>query len=216
MNPEQKIEERKKWNVPFLRAFNYLLDDLSVNKGTLCSMVGIDPGLISKYANGTKKVSVDTMNALARVSSKSENGMINVDFMLRKSDFMLVKNIPDEDFLYDGDPDREAKLKRQAAKAEQPATLQPDLSSYVNSLLAKCDETIASLKRELDSKDDIIKAKDDQIAIMQESIATKDDHIATLKSRITELRNIIDSKNIGMPDYIIPGVAEKPQKRARK
>lgn len=91
-----------------------------------------------------------------------------------------------------------------------------DQSNLVNAALAAKDETIASLKRELDAKDDIIKAKDDQIAMMQESIATKDDYIATLKSRITELRNIIDSKDIGMPDYITPGVAEKPSKRARK
>lgn len=91
-----------------------------------------------------------------------------------------------------------------------------DTASYINALIAKSDETIASLKRELDAKDDIIKAKDDQIAMMRESITTKDDYIATLKSRITELRNIIDSKDIGMPDYITPGVAEKPSKRARK
>ena len=27
MDSEQKIEERKRWNAPFLRAFNYLLEE---------------------------------------------------------------------------------------------------------------------------------------------------------------------------------------------
>lgn len=210
MDSEQKIEERQKWNAPFLRAFNYLLECYEVTKGELCKMMGIQPGLISNYAKGTKKVSIDTMNALARVSNNTPGGMLNVNYMLGKSKYMLLSNVPDEEILEEYNPDREVLEKRKAA----PRT--PDMSSYINALLAKSDETIASLKRELDAKDDIIKAKDDQIALMQESIATKDDYIATLKSRITELRNIIDSKDIGMPDYITPGVAEKPSKRARK
>jgi transcriptional regulator with XRE-family HTH domain len=210
MDSEQKIEERQKWNAPFLRAFNYLLECYEVTKGELCKMMGIQPGLISNYAKGTKKVSLDTMNALARVSNNTPGGMLNVNYMLGKSKYMLLSNVPDEEILEEYNPDREVLEKRKAA----PRT--PDMSSYINALLAKSDETIASLKRELDAKDDIIKAKDDQIALMQESISTKDDYIATLKSRITELRNIIDSKDIGMPDYITPGVAEKPSKRARK
>lgn len=210
MDSEQKIEERQKWNAPFLRAFNYLLECYEVTKGELCKMMGIQPGLISNYAKGTKKVSIDTMNALARVSNNTPGGMLNVNYMLGKSKYMLLSNVPDEEILEEYNPDREVLEKKKAA----PRT--PDMSSYINALLAKSDETIASLKRELSTKDDIIKAKDDQIAMMQESIATKDDYIATLKSRITELRNIIDSKDIGMPDYITPGVAEKPSKRARK
>ena len=215
MDSEQKIEDRKKWNAPFLRAFNYMLEEgclefeisqRRLTKGELCSMMGIQPGLISNYNNGTKKVSIDTMNALARVSK----GNLNVNYMLGKSKYMLLSNVPDEEILEEYNPDREVLENRKTA----PQT--PDMSSYINALLAKSDETIASLKRELDAKDDIIKAKDEQIALMQESIATKDDYIATLKSRITELRNIIDSKDIGMPDYITPGVAEKPSKRARK
>lgn len=210
MDSEQKIEERQKWNAPFLRAFNYLLECCEVTKGELCKMMGIQPGLISNYAKGTKKVSIDTMNALARVSNNTPGGMLNVNYMLGKSKYMLLSNVPDEEILEEYNPDREVLEKRKVA----PRT--PDMSSYINALLAKSDETISSMKRELDAKDDIIKAKDDQIAMMQESISTKDDYIATLKSRITELRNIIDSKDIWMPDYITPGVAEKPSKRASK
>ena len=210
MDSEQKIEERQKWNAPFLRAFNYLLECYEVTKGELCKMMGIQPGLISNYAKGTKKVSLDTMNALARVSNNTPGGMLNVNYMLGKSKYMLLSNVPDEEILEEYNPDREVLEKRKAA----PRT--PDMSSYINALLAKSDETISSLKRELDAKDEIIKVKDDQIAMMQESIATKDDYIATLKSRITELSNIIDSQSTGVPDFITPGVAKKPSIRSRK
>ena len=196
MDSEQKIEERKKWNAPFLRAFNYLLDEgYARNKGDLCSKIGIQPGLISNYTNGTKKVSPDTMNALARVSG----GKLNVKYMLGKSEYMLLENVPDEEFIEGNNPDREVMAKRKA----EP--LQPDFSSYINALLAKSDETIASLKRELVAKDEIIQTKEERIADL-ERLAEERLH------RIAELRRIIDANNI--MDYPFPvGTAEGHDKK---
>ena len=196
MDSEQKIEERKRWNAPFLRAFNYLLDEgYARNKGDLCSKIGIQPGLISNYTNGTKKVSPDTMNALARVSG----GKLNVKYMLGKSEYMLLENVPDEEFIEGNNPDREVMAKRKA----EP--LQPDFSSYINALLAKSDETIASLKRELAAKDEIIQTKEERIADL-ERLAEERLH------RIAELRRIIDANN--MMDYPFPvGTAEGHDKK---
>ena len=196
MDSEQKIEERKRWNAPFLRAFNYLLDEgYARNKGDLCSKIGIQPGLISNYTNGTKKVSPDTMNALARVSG----GKLNVTYMLGKSEYMLLENVPDEEFIEGNNPDREVMAKRKA----EP--LQPDFSSYINALLAKSDETIASLKRELAAKDEIIQTKEERIADL-ERLAEERLH------RISELRRIIDANNI--MDYPFPvGTAEGHEKK---
>ena len=196
MDSEQKIEERKKWNAPFLRAFNYLLDEgYARNKGDLCSKIGIQPGLISNYTNGTKKVSPDTMNALARVSG----GKLNVKYMLGKSEYMLLENVPDEEFIEGNNPDREVMAKRKA----EP--LQPDFSSYINALIAKSDETIASLKRELAAKDEIIQTKEERIADL-ERLAEERLH------RIAELRRIIDANNI--MDYPFPvGTAEGHDKK---
>lgn len=201
MDSKQKLEERKRWNAPFLRAFNYLLEEgylefgiskSRLTKGKLCLMMGIQPGLISNYTNGTKKVSIDTMNALARVSG----GKLNVNYMLGKSEYMLLENVPDDEILKLNNPDREVIEKRKA----EP--LQPDFSSYINALLAKSDETIASLKRELAAKDDIIQAKDDRIADLTK-LAEERMH------RIAELRRVIDAHNINMADYPFPmGVAE--------
>ena len=196
MDSEQKIEERKKWNAHFLRAFNYLLDEgYARNKGDLCSKIGIQPGLISNYTNGTKKVSPDTMNALARVSG----GKLNVTYMLGKSEYMLLENVPDEEFIEGNNPDREVMAKRKA----EP--LLPDFSSYINALLAKSDETIASLKRELAAKDEIIQTKEERIADL-ERLAEERLH------RIAELRRIIDANNI--MDYPFPvGTAEGHDKK---
>ena len=186
MDSEQKIEERKKWNAPFLRAFNYLLDEgYAKNKGDLCSKIGIQPGLISNYSNGTKKVSPDTMNALARVSK----GKLNVKYMLGKSEYMLLANVPDEEFIEGNNPDREVMAKRKAVP------LQPDLSSYINALLAKSDETIASVKRELAAKDEIIETKNQRINDL-EKLAEERLH------RIAELRRVIDANS--MMDYPFP------------
>lgn len=206
MDSEQKLEERKRWNAPFLRAFNYLLEEgymefgiskSRLTKGELCSMMGIQPGLISNYTNGTKKVSVDTMNALARVSG----GKLNVNYMLGKSEYMLLENVPDDEILKLNNPDREVMEKRKA----EP--LQPDFSSYINALLAKSDETIASLKRELAAKDEIIQAKDDRIADLTK-LAEERLH------RIAELRRVIDAHNINMADYPFQvGVAENGSNR---
>lgn len=195
MDSEQKIEERKKWNAPFLRAFNYLLDEgYARNKGDLCSKIGIQPGLISNYTNGTKKVSPDTMNALARVSG----GKLNVKYMLGKSEYMLLENVPDEEFIESNNPDREVMAKRKA----EP--LQPDFSSYINALLAKSDETIASLKRELAAKDEIIQTKNERIADL-ERLAEERLH------RIAELHRIIDANSMnGFPFPI--GSAEPESK----
>ncbi len=207
MDSEQKLEERKRWNAPFLRAFNYLLEEgylefgiskSRLTKGELCSMMGIQPGLISNYTNGTKKVSVDTMNALARVSG----GKLNVNYMLGKSEYMLLENVPDDEILKLNNPDREIMEKRKA----EP--LQPDFSSYINALLAKSDETIASLKRELAAKDEIIQAKDDRIADLTQ-LADERMH------RIAELRRIIDEHNISMTDYPFPIGAAEGSERSR-
>ena len=186
MDSEQKIEERKKWNAPFLRAFNYLLDEgYAKNKGDLCFKIGIQPGLISNYNNGTKKVSPDTMDALVRVSE----GKLNVKYMLGKSEYMLLENVPDEEFIEGNNPDREVMAKRKA----EP--LQPDFSSYINALLAKSDETIASLKRELAAKDEIIETKNQRINDL-EKLAEERLH------RIAELRRVIDANS--MMDYPFP------------
>ena len=107
------------------------------------------------------------------------------------------KNIFSKEWLLKGEGDMLVDKKEEPA---QPSSV--DFSSYINALLAKSDETIASLKREIAAKDDIIQAKNERIADL-EKLAEERLH------RIAELRRVIDAHNLSMSDYPFPmGVAE--------
>ena len=210
MDSKQKIEERKRWNEPFLRAFNYLLEEnYASTKGELCKMVGIEPGLISRYNNGTKKVSVDTMNALARVSE----GRLNVNYMLGKSDYMLIANVPDDEILNANNPDREVIEERKKMENNNSSTLDP--SSVINSLIANHTQQINRYEDDLKKKEiemtERLAEKDARIAELKDTIATKEEIIKARDARILELERRIAQSNaddLSKYPYTI-GVAEE-------
>ena len=91
----------------------------------------------------------------------------------------------------------------------EPTARIPDMSSVFNSALAKADETIESLKRELGTKDELIQSLRDQLA-------SKDQIIAEQKARLIDYRHIIDSRD-GIEKYPFPiGAAEPNQQSKRK
>ena len=187
MDSEQKIEERKRWNEPFLRAFNYLLDEsYASTKGELCKMIGIEPGLISRYNNGTKKVSIDTMNALARVSE----GRLNVNYMLGKSDYMLIANVPDDEILNSNNPDREVIEKRKQERQGQKAS-SIDESSQMNASIAAYVQLTNRLSDDLKKKEiemeERLAEKDVRIAELKDTIAAKEKIIKAREAQIIEL-----------------------------
>lgn len=174
--------------------FREMLNDIASRDGItkfnkLAELTGISAITFTRIKNNEiKSVSLDTFRKL----NAAFGNRYNIQWFQGDSEYMLLSDVPEKE------------------KGN------PDFSSYINAILAKSDETIASLKREMYAKDEVINAKNDQISIMQSSLSDKDDYIATLKSRITELMNIINANSSGIPDYITPGVAEKNQKRARK
>ena len=174
--------------------FREMLNDIASRDGItkfnkLAELTGISAITFTRIKNNEiKSVSLDTFRKL----NAAFGNRYNIQWFQGDSSYMLLSDVPEKE------------------KGN------PDFSSYINAILAKSDETIASLKRELDAKDEVINAKNDQISIMQSSLSDKDDYIATLKSRITELMNIVNANSSGIPDYITPGVAEKNQKRAHK
>lgn len=99
------------------------------------------------------------------------------------------------DWLLNGTGDKFADKSK--TQESQPVTTNVDFASYINALLAKSDETIASLKRELAAKDEVIEEKDARIATL-EKLAEERLH------RIAELRRVIDAHNINMTDYPFP------------
>ena len=197
MDSEQKIEERKRWNEPFLRAFNYLLDEsYASTKGELCKMVGIEPGLISRYNNGTKKVSIDTMNALARVSE----GRLNVNYMLGKSDYMLIANVPDDEILNSNNPDREVIEKRKQEEQGQKAS-SIDESSQMNASIAAYVQLTNRLSDDLKKKEiemeERLAEKNVRIAELKDTIAAKEKIIEASEARIIELERKLAAATTG-------------------
>ena len=80
----------------------------------------------------------------------------------------------------------------------------------MNALLAKSDETIASLKRELAAKDEIIQSKDDRIADLTKLAEER-------LARIAELRRIIEANNINISAYPFPiGTAEGNENKRKQ
>lgn len=84
-------------------------------------------------------------------------------------------------------------------------------------IIAAKDETIASLKQQLELTKKRIEDKDVIITGLQNQLADKDDHISTLKARITELRSIIDAHNLTDDAYPFPiGAADGPKRQTKR
>jgi hypothetical protein len=113
------------------------------------------------------------------------------------------KGVFDLNYLLTGDGDL-LTLEEEVHNEEYEKLYNPqpiDQSSLINATIAAKDESIASLKRELQTKNDLIQSLRDQLA-------AKDQLIAEQKARLIDYRRIIDSHN-GISDYPFPiGAAE--------
>jgi hypothetical protein len=224
-----KIEKdltRKKKNEHFIRAFEYVAECKGMNQTQLAAAIGSKVAYISVFRNGVRPVPEDTMDELVRVSATIEDGagQIYKPYLLGLSDYMLLRNVPDDEIvdaqMRKSNPDYDLMKARREAEFENFAnpSRRLDESSYLNALLSKSDETIASLKREIASKDEIIAKMEEQHKrelAQKDEIIEKSDKIAEERlHRIAELRRFIDSHNLGLPDFpFTPGVADKPKQK---
>lgn len=219
MDKDSKIEERKRYNAPFLRAFNYLAGEKMMNQKQFAKVIDAESAYISALKAGTKRVGADYMARLAAAFMKhfKDGQHLNMDFLLGKSEYMILENVPDKEVLENisrgANPDYDVMQKAKAASpaSAEPAANIPDMSSVLNAALAAKDETIVSLKRELSTKNDLIQSLRDQLA-------AKDQLIAEQKARLIDYRRIIDSHN-GLESYPFPiGAADgsSKQKHAQK
>lgn len=155
---------------------------------------------------------VSFSRGLERVQVKSDEKFVIKFYQATGEIFSL-------DWLLNGTGDKFAsEEKPQEQEPQAPGNL--DFSTYINALLAKTDETIASMKRELAAKDETMKR---ELAAKDEIIQAKDDRIADLEKladerlhRIAELRRIIDSTGIDIHGFPFPvGTAEGKKKQAK-
>lgn len=185
MVEEEKIEERKRDNAPFLRAFQFLLDqNVASGKGELAKMIGIQPGLISLYAKGIKRVSEETKMSLVRISKAK----INMNYLMGKSQYMLLENVPDDEVvemeMRRDNPDYDLMEARKAEKED----------AAKDELIATLKSQVADLRIQLVDKQNVIEAKDQLID--------------SLKMQINNIMSEMQIK--GMSTYPFEmGVAEK-------
>lgn len=210
MDKDEKIEERKKRNAPFLRVFDYLAKEKMMNQGQFAKVIDSESGYISLLRSGIKRVGADYIARIAAVFAAhfDDEFHLNPDYIDGKSQYMIIENVPDEEvhekMNRGANPDYDVIQKQQAASATPvaPAANIPDMSSVFNSALAAKDDAIASLKRELATKDDLIQSLRDQLT-------NKDALIDEQKARLIEYRHIIDTNGLLDKAYPFPiGVAD--------
>ena len=174
MEKNEKIEERKKWNAPFLRAFDYLAKEKKCNKGKLAEMLNSNGSLISSYRSGVKRVSDDMMDRLAR----AYGGRLNPRFLRGESQYMLLENVPDDEIIEnsarDFNPDYEIMKKQKPANdhsLNDSFLIEKAVEIAVEKATAYANELIENLKMQLHDKDQELASRNMNIRLLQQRLA---------------------------------------------
>ena len=217
MTEEEKFEERKKYNAPFLRVFDYLAKEKMMNQGQFAKVIDSESGYISLLRKGKKKVGPDYVARIAAEFAKhfDDQQHLNPDFIEGKSPYMIIENVPDDEVLEkmnrDGNPDYDLVKQRKhpeplpTRSLETSFMLEKVLSLAIDEIKASTNKTIATLE--------------DRVAEQEKELTDKDETIADLRKRIAELQKDKASlqaavemlqQREGLGTFIFPpGVADK-------
>lgn len=170
-----------------LEVYTYLRDNGFVHtQKDLAKAIGSTPPNISKMLKGSPSVLTD--NICVRIQKAFK--MISSDWLISGEGEMIVNS----------------------NTATETSSL--DHSSLINATIAAMDSTIASLKRELVSKEkstnEILHAKEDVIVSLKHEIDAKDELIKSLRQQLDSLCSEIESlKEKHTNNYQFPiGVSE--------
>jgi hypothetical protein len=167
MEKDSIIEDKKRYNAPYLRAFDYLAKEMRVTQGKLVEMMKGNSSFISAYRSGTKRVGFDYMKRLCEVFSIYFKGErhLNMRYLEGTSQYMLVENIPDEEIheimQRDGDPDYDV-IKQRNQKEVQPISY-----SYKDEYIETLKSQMADLRIQLNDNMKRLDEKDEYIAILK-------------------------------------------------
>ena len=172
MAEDSRIEEKKRYNKPFLAAFDYLAKiKTNGNQGEMAKLIGTSSPHVSDWRAGKKRVSEDMMMALARVSC----GKINMHYLRGESQYMLLENVP-EDEMFDyamrrDNPDYDVIKER---KKSEPQKIDVNTNDYIRTL----KEQVTDIRIQLNDKERIIESQKQ--------------HIQSLEKQIADLRNQVE------------------------
>jgi hypothetical protein len=167
MEKDSRNEDKKRYNAPYLRAFDYLAKEMRVTQGKLVEMMKGNSSFISAYRSGTKRVGFDYMKRLCEVFSIYFKGErhLNMRYLEGTSQYMLVENIPDEEIheimQRDGDPDYDV-IKQRNQKEVQPISY-----SYKDEYIETLKSQMEDLRIQLNDNMKRLDEKDEYIAILK-------------------------------------------------
>jgi lipoate-protein ligase A len=94
MELDEKLEERKRGNAPFLAAFEHVRSMLSLTKGKMCELLNVKASRLSEWDKGVNPVPQPVKYALIQISVEKDIGQISIDYLDGYTDIMLLDNIP--------------------------------------------------------------------------------------------------------------------------
>lgn len=179
MEKDEKIEDRKKYNAPFLRVFDYLAKEKMMNQGQFAKVIKGESGYISLLRSGVKRVGDDYIARIAAEFAKhfDDKQHLNPDYIDGKSPYMIIENVPDDDMLdkinrganpdYDLMKQRKIQEKTQSPTLETSFVLEKVLSQAINEIKLAKDQTIAALEGQIEEKDKRIKLLEQKIEVLE-------------------------------------------------
>jgi hypothetical protein len=204
MGKIDNIEQRKQKNAPFCKAFDYIAELKEVSDKVLAERIGSKGPYISMYRAGKKPVPMEVMENLVLQSE----GELNMEFLLGNSDYMLLRNVPDDEMvaiqMRKGNPDYDVMQERLKAKERQldkdmaPAMPYIDPSSQQNASLSayiqltnRLDDDLKKkeleMQERLDEKKQIIESLNARIRDLERTVADKETIIKAREAHITNL-----------------------------
>lgn len=212
MELDDKIEERKRGNAPFLTAFEHVRTMLGLGKGKMCDLLKVKASRLSEWDKGEKTVPEPVKYSLVQISVEKDIGQISIDYLDGYTDIMLQANIPDDELaeikMRRSNPDYDQLKARQESKWREVKSImdigQPTPSSVINASLAQQAESVEAFRIALAAKDEIIKEKDERIHELKELVAQ-------LRADLNEAKAIIATSEASLEKYPFPiGAADNP------
>lgn len=198
MELDEKLEERKRGNAPFLAAFEHVRSMLSLTKGKMCELLNVKASRLSEWDKGVNPVPQPVKYALIQISVEKDIGQISIDYLDGYTDIMLQDNIPDDELaeikMRRSNPDYDQLKARCESKWKEIESMmnvpdgQPTPSSVFNANLAQQAESVEAFRIALASKDETIKEKNERILELKDALAEKEARIENLKELVAQLR----------------------------
>lgn len=216
MGNDSKIEERKMYNAPFLRVFDYLAKEKLMNQGQFAKFIDSESGYISLLRSGIKKVGDDYIARITAAFAEHFNDEyhLNPDYIDGKSQYMIIENVPDDEILEKinrvANPDYDLMKHRGNNEPMEPNPI--DHISMLEKMFASAIEEIKS------SKDKIITELEKRIKDKEKELEDKERTIKLMEQKIEVLEAMqhIDSEN-PLKDYpFTPGVADKTEQNSTR